>query len=85
MLWNCETVAHKGEEWVARRVKEACQSLWAKAEGEPAIAMHVCNPSVCAVEAGGSGVQGQPGLYQAMSQQRVGSSQQKIRKRQMLD
>ena len=29
--------------------------------------MHVCNPSVCTVEAGGSGVQGQPGLYQAMS------------------
>lgn len=48
-------------------MREACQSLWAKAEGEPAIAMHVCNPSVCAVEAGGSGVQGQPGLYQAMS------------------
>lgn len=55
-------MAHKGEEWIARRVREA--SLWTKAEGEPASyspGMSVI-PAFCAVEAGGSEVQGQPGL-----------------------
>lgn len=40
VLWNCETMAHKGEECIARRVREA--SLWTKAEGEPASYSQAC-------------------------------------------
>lgn len=88
MLWNCETVAHKREEWVARRVREACHCGPRQRESQPAIARHVRNPSI--LRSRGWRI-GSSGPTRAISGRvsaelnRVGSSQQKIRKGQMLD